>query len=96
MLAGLIKTLLYILFFWYGFKLLAKIFAPFLMRYAANKVQEKFKDQMKQQNGGFGFNNQRQQSKKEGEVSVKSKISTKNKPNSESVGDYVDFEEIED
>ena len=66
------------------------------MRYAASKVQEKFKDQMKQQNGGFGFNNQRQQSKKEGEVSVKSKISTKNKPNSESVGDYVDFEEIED
>jgi len=51
---------------------------------------------MKQQNGGFGFNTQRQQSKKEGEVSVKSKISTNNKPNSESVGDYVDFEEIED
>ena len=95
MLAGLIKTLLYILFFWYGFKLLAKIFAPFLMRYAAKKVQEKFKDQMNQQNGGFGFNTQRKP-KKEGEVSVKSKISTKNKPNSESVGDYVDFEEIED
>ena len=66
------------------------------MRYAAKKVQEKFKDQMKQQNGGFGFNTQPQQSKKEGEVSVKSKISTKNKPNSESVGDYVDFEEVED
>ena len=53
MLAGLIKTLLYILFFWYGFKLLAKIFAPFLMRYAAKKVQEKYKDQMKQQMEGL-------------------------------------------
>ena len=96
MLAGLIKTLLYILFFWYGFKLLAKIFAPFLMRYAATKVQEKFKDQMKQQNRGFGFNPHPQYSKKEGEVSIKSKISTKKKSNTESVGDYVDFEEIED
>jgi len=95
MLAGLIKTLLYILFFYYGFRLIAKILAPFLMRYAAKKVQDKFKDQMGQQRGGFGFKEPKEAQKKEGEVFVKSKLSTKDKANTEAVGDYVDFEEID-
>ncbi len=55
MLVGLIKTILYILFFYYGFKVIARLLAPLLMRYAAKKVQEKFKDQMGQQGAGFDF-----------------------------------------
>lgn len=96
MLVGLIKTILYILFFYYGFKVIARLLAPFLMRYAAKKVQEKFKDQMGQQAGGFNFGQQQQQkTKKEGEVHVKSKKQTQDKINTETIGDYVDFEEID-
>ncbi|PDH47051.1 MAG: DUF4834 domain-containing protein [Bacteroidetes bacterium MED-G21] len=94
MLVGFIKTLLIILFFYYGFKVLARLLAPFLMRYAAKKIQDRFKDQMGQQMRGSGFG-QQNNSKKEGEVHVKSKKSSQEKINSDSVGDYVDFEEIE-
>ena len=54
---GFIKTVLIILFIYQGFKVLARFFAPFLMRYAAKKVQEKFKGQMGQQMGGFDQQN---------------------------------------
>tara|TARA_B100001057_G_scaffold304815_1_gene304957 strand:- start:3750 stop:4028 length:279 start_codon:yes stop_codon:yes gene_type:complete len=91
---GFIKTLLIILFFYYGFKVLARLLAPFLMRYAAKKIQDKFKDQMGKNMRGSGFG-QQDISKKEGEVHVRSKKSPHNKINSDSVGDYVDFEEIE-
>lgn len=91
---GLIKTLLIVLFFYYGFKVLARLLAPFLMRYAAKKIQDKFKDQMGQHMRGSGFG-QQDNPKKEGEVYVRSKKSSHDKINSDSVGDYVDFEEID-
>ena len=91
---GFIKTLLIILFFYYGFKVLVRLLAPFLMRYAAKKIQDKFKDQMGQHMRGSSFS-QQDNPKKEGEVHVKSKKSSQDKINSDSVGDYVDFEEIE-
>ena len=74
--------------------MIARLLAPFLMRYAAKKVQEKFKDQMHQQRGGFGFGHE-EKPKKEGEVHLKSKKSSKEKINTESMGDYVDYEEVE-
>ena len=95
MLVGLIKTILYILFFYYGFKVVAKLLAPFLLRYAAKKMQDKFKDQMGGQTAGFDFTQKQQKPKKEGEVHVKSKIESQEKMNTESMGDYVDFEEVE-
>ena len=93
MLVGLVKTILYIFFFYYLFKVLARLFAPFLMRYATKKMQEKFKDQMGQKMGGFGQDQQKP--KKEGEVHIKSKKASQDKINTESMGDYVDFEEVE-
>ena len=89
---GLIKTILFILFFYYALKIVARLLAPFLMRYAAKKVQEKFKDQMRQQRGGF---DRQEKPRKEGEVHLKSKKSSKSKINTESAGDYVDYEEVE-
>ena len=91
---GLIKTLLIVLFFYYGFKVLVRLLAPFLMRYAAKKIQDKFNDQMGQHMRSSGFG-QQDNPKKEGEVHVRSKKSSQDKINSDSVGDYVDFEEIE-
>ena len=91
---GLIKTLLIGLFIYYGFKVLARWLAPFLIRYAAKKIQDKFKDQMGHHMRGSGFG-QQDNPDKEGEVHVRSMRSSQDKINSDSVGDYVDFEEIE-
>tara|TARA_X000000950_G_C13633090_1_gene544363 strand:+ start:572 stop:760 length:189 start_codon:yes stop_codon:yes gene_type:complete len=62
------------------------------MRYAAKKVQQKFKDQMRQSSN---YSNEIR-TKKEGEVHIQSKKSSLEKNNSDTVGDYVDFEEVED
>ena len=91
---GVIKTLLIILFFYYGFKVLTRLLGPFLMRYAAKKIQDKFKDQMRHHMRGSSSDKQ-DNPMKEGEVHIKSKKSKQDKINSDSVGDYVDFEEIE-
>lgn len=90
---GFIKTILIIMFFYYGFKVVARLLAPFLMRYAAKKMQDKFKQQMGGQTG-FDFGQQAKQ-KKEGEVHIKSKSAVKEKINTDSVGEYVDFEEVD-
>lgn len=85
---GLLRTIFIIALVYYGIKVLSRIFAPFLIRYAAKKAEERFGDQ-------FGQFHQKPQeeSKREGEVSIdkmpKTKVSNKN------VGDYVDYEEIE-
>ena len=91
---GLIKSILIVLLFYYGFKFLARLLTPFLMRYAAKKIQDKLKDRMSQHMSGSAFE-QEDNSTKEGEVHVRSKKSSHDKINSDTVGDYVDFEEIE-
>lgn len=83
---GLIKTILILLLIYYTFKFLFKLFGPFLMKKAVDKMQEK----ASQQFGG----EKRPTDIKEGETIIDKK------PNQESsikndVGDYVDFEEIE-
>ncbi len=86
---GLLKTLLYILFFYYAFKFLTRLFAPLLMKKAAETIQKKAEQQFR------GQQNQKQASSiKEGETIIDKKPS-KNKQSSNSVGEYVDFEEIE-
>ena len=37
---GLLRTILIILLIYYGFKILSKIFAPVLFKYAAKKAEE--------------------------------------------------------
>jgi hypothetical protein len=91
MLIGLIKTLLYIFFFYYAVKVLTWLFAPFLMRYAAKKMQEKFKNQM-----GKNSSNRDSSSKTEGDIHIKSKKKPSKSSTSDSIGDYVDFEEVQD
>jgi hypothetical protein len=60
------------------------------MRYAAKKMHEKFKNQAEQ-----NFSNQETSKKTEGEVYIKSNKKPPRKSTSDSVGDYVDFEEVE-
>lgn len=82
---GLLRTILIILLIYYGFKILSRIFAPVLFKYAAKKAEERF---------GSAFNQQRQEPiKKEGEVTIDKM--PENKSSNKNVGEYVDYEEIE-
>ena len=80
------KTLFILLLIYFGFKYLAKLFAPFLIKKAAETIQKKAEQQ-------FG-NQQPKSTVKEGETII-DKAPRKSQQGKNSVGDYVDFEEIE-
>ena len=87
-----LKTVFIIVLVYYLIKFLVKIFGPRILKYAAKKTQERFKDAFDKQNG---FSEQNTNTS-EGDISVEnprpaSKKFNKSKP----VGDYIDFEEIE-
>lgn len=83
---GLLKTLFFILLFYYAFKFLAKLFAPYLV----NKMADKMKQRAEQQFGKY----ENQNTVKEGETIIDKAPTNKSKTNN-TVGEYVDFEEIE-
>ncbi len=79
------KLLLILLAIYLGFKVIGKYVFPFLIKRFMHNVQEKMKNQQ-QQNA--------QSDEKVGETSIDKKprdIKTSN----DSVGDYVDFEEVD-
>lgn len=85
---GLLRTIFIIVVVWYLFKVLGRLFAPFLIKFAAKKAEQRFGDQFGQ------FQKQQQDTvKKPGEVTI-DKI-PKTKTSNKDVGDYVDYEEIE-
>lgn len=86
---GLIKTILIILLFYYGFKILSRLFGPFILKYFTKKAVERF---------GGQFNDakkqrRQQQPEKEGEISIDKM--PENKTSNKTVGEYVDYEEID-
>ena len=86
---GLLKTIFFLIIFYHGFKFLARLFAPFLMKKAAETIKKKAEQQFRGQ--------QRQQqtsSLKEGETII-DKAPEKNQQSKNSVGEYVEFEEID-
>jgi len=85
---GLLKTVLIILLFYFGFKILARLFAPLLLRFVAKKAEQQF--------GGFKdqANKNQQQKQKEGETVI-DKMPNQNKQSNTKVGEYVDYEEID-
>ena len=86
---GLLKTIFFIIFFVYAFKFLARLFAPFLIKKATEtikkKAEQQFRGQQEQQQGS---------SVKEGETIIDKKPAGEQE-SKKSVGDYVDFEEID-
>lgn len=85
MIVGLAKTIAYILIFYYAFKFLAKLFAPFLMKKAAETIQKKASQQQTHKNQSSTV--------KEGETVIDKKPENQQQSKN-SVGEYVDFEEI--
>ena len=73
---------------YFGVKILARLFAPFLLKFVAKKAEQRF-------GGQFGqFQKQQtQNTQKEGEISIDKKPKTKT--SNKDVGEYVDYEEID-
>ena len=86
---GFVRMILIILLVYFGVKILARLFAPFLIKFVAKKAEQRFGDQF----GGFQKQSQQEKPKKEGEVTI-DKI-PKTKTSNKDVGDYVDYEEID-
>ena len=90
MLVGLVKFLFWFFFISYVLKLLTRILAPILLKRFTNKMQDRFQGKYNQQ-----YENPQNPVQPEGKVTLKkTKPSTQTK--SDGVGDYVDFEEVED
>jgi hypothetical protein len=71
----------------YLMKLFFRFLAPYLLKRFANKMQDKFGQQF----NDTSYSN-KESAQPEGEVTIEKKKSTKKK--SDNIGDYVDFEEI--
>ncbi|CAM1349047.1 DUF4834 family protein [Tenacibaculum crassostreae] len=80
------KTILIILIIYYALKFLAKLFAPYLIKKAVDKVQKKAAQQ---------YQNQQQKSDVEVGKTVIDKKPNTTKQSNNSVGEYVDYEEID-
>ena len=83
---GLLKTIFFILLFYYAFKFLAKLFAPFLIKKAAETIQKKAEQQQRGQ--------QQKNTVPEGETVIDKKPINQQQ-SKDSVGEYVDYEEID-
>nr|WP_100803737.1 DUF4834 family protein [Ulvibacter sp. MAR_2010_11] len=83
-----LKTILIILLVYFGLKFLVKLLTPYVMRYIAKKAGQKFEQ-------AFGNNPfQPPKKEKEGSISIDKTPSSKTKSKS-TVGEYVDYEEID-
>lgn len=83
-----LKTLLIILLVYYGLKFLFRLLKPYLFRFLAKKVNQKFEH-------SFG-QNPFQQNTSDTNQNTSSNTSTNNTRTSKKVvGEYIDFEEID-
>ncbi len=81
-----LRTLFIIFLVWYGLKVIGKYVAPFILRRAVNKFEEKIKSQQQQAS---------KSNVKVGETVIDKKPRDEKTSNS-SVGEYVDFEEVDE
>ncbi|WBX74305.1 DUF4834 family protein [Tenacibaculum pacificus] len=86
---GFLRTILILVIAYYAIKFLVKLFAPYLLKKAVDKVQKKAEQK---------FNNQQQQ-QQQSDVEIGKTVVDKKPQNiqqsNNSVGEYVDFEEID-
>ena len=80
------RTLVIILLTYLLLKYLGRILAPILLKRFTNKMQERFQRQ---------YQNSQNPPQEEGKVTLE-KNNTSTKTKSDDVGDYVDFEEVEE
>ena len=78
---GFIRTLAYIILFYYLFKFAMRLLAPYLVQKVAKKAEEHIKKQFEQQQQQYQSTTQSQQETPKKEKKI--------------VGDYIDYEEVE-
>ena len=86
---GFLKTILYLVAFYYIFKFLARIFFPILVKKAVEKAGENFQQQQRQYQS-----NQSYQTSSKDEIIYNTSKSDKPRE-TKKVGEYVDYEEID-
>lgn len=80
-----LRTILIILLIYYALKIIGKYMAPFILKRAASKFEERVRQQQQP----------KQNSAKVGETVIDKKPNTQ-KTSNDTVGEYVDFEEVDD
>lgn len=83
---GFFRTILIILLVYYGLKIIGRFMAPIILKKAANKFEER----VKKQQGKTDTTNE-----KVGETVIDKKPNS-SKQSNDSVGEYVDFEEVDE
>ncbi len=84
---NVLRTLAIIVIVYYVLRWLGRIFAPILMKRMVHKMQQQAQQQ-------YGQQKQNSTKAREGETVIDKKPSA-NKQSNDSVGEYVDFEEID-
>jgi len=85
-----LKTIAIIFLTYLLLKYLGRILAPILLKRFANKMQDRFQGQFHQQH-----QDTQKPPQEEGKVTIE-KTNTSSKTRSDDVGDYVDFEEVDE
>ena len=91
--SGLLKTIMWVIAFYYIFKFLARIFLPVLVKKAVENASENFQRQQKQYNQGNTYQNNRNTNNND-EIIINT-ANAKNPRETKKVGEYVDYEEID-
>lgn len=84
---GLLKTIAILVIIYYFFKFFSRYIAPIFLKKVISNVEKKYKEQQ-----------QNQQQKPEGKVgeTIIAKKPSNSKESNKDVGDYVDYEEVND
>lgn len=86
---GIVRTIFYILMFYYVFKFLAKLFLPLLVKKVVQKAGENFQQQQR-----YAQDNSWEKTSTKDEV-IFNTAKSKNPRETKKVGEYVDYEEID-
>jgi len=88
---SVVRTILIILLIYYGFKFLTRLIAPIILKKMVNKMGSNF------QSSFTNFSKQAHSQKKEGDITIeKSKKKSKKIKSKNDVGDYIDYEEVDE
>ncbi|MEY4432842.1 MAG: hypothetical protein RLZZ44_972 [Bacteroidota bacterium] len=87
--SNLLRTIVYIMMFYYVFKFLARIFLPILVKKAVEKAGENFQKQQQ-----YAQESAWKKTAANDEIIYK-EAESKHPRETKKVGDYVDYEEIE-
>lgn len=91
-----LKFVLIIILIWLGFTIFIRYIFPRLLIYWVKRKQKKMMEKMGLDPDKFNDAQKKGKKHKEGEVSIDSKPKNTKKGSTENLGEYVDFEEIDD